>query len=147
MWGLDGDPRILKIACRKAEKAGAHITLDEGMSYRLPYPDESFDRVLSSLFFHHLTSEDKERTLQEARRILRPGCQLHVADFSRPQNALMRVAALPWQAFDGWKTTGDNVQGRLPQLFSLAGFSEVRETDRYMTFFGTLSLYGAKKKI
>lgn len=145
VWGLDGDPKILKIARKKAEKAGTEVTLDEGMSYRLPYPDASFDRVLSSLFFHHLTSEDKERTLQEVRRTLRSGGELHIADFGKPQNALMRIAALPWQAFDGRRTTTDNVKGRLPDMFRGAGFGEVCETARYMTLFGTLSLYSARK--
>ena len=145
MWGLDGDPKILKIARSKAKKVGLEVTLDEAMSYRLPYRDESFDRVLSSLFFHHLRSEDKERTLQEVRRVLRVGGEMHVADFGKPQNALMRVAALPWQAFDGWRMTTDNVKGRLPELFRAAGFGEICETTRYMTLFGTLALYSARK--
>ena len=54
--GLDGDPAILEIAHLKAEQAGIHITLDEGRAYQLPYPDHSFDRVLSSLVIHHLTN-------------------------------------------------------------------------------------------
>lgn len=57
----------------------------------------------------------------------------------------MRVAALPWQTLDG-KTTGDNVKGRLPEFFHRAGFIEVYETSRYMTLFGTLSLYSARKQ-
>jgi ubiquinone/menaquinone biosynthesis C-methylase UbiE len=141
--GLDGDPRILEIARRKAAKEGLEIKLNEGMSDELPYADNSFDRVLSSLFFHHLTQENKDRTLNEVARILRPGGELHVADFGKPQNALMRVVALPWQVFDGWRTTADNVQGRMPSIFRAAGFQEVCETARYMTLFGTLSLYRA----
>lgn len=141
--GLDGDPRILEIARRKAAREGLAIKLDEGMSYQLPYADNSFDRVLSSLFFHHLTRENKDRTLNEVFRILRPGGELHVADFGKPQNALMRVASLPWQAFEGRKTTADNAQGRMPSIFREAGFREVCETARYMTLFGTLSLYRA----
>ena len=143
--GLDGDSRILEIARRKAAKEGLEIKLDEGMSYELPYADNSFDRVLSSLFFHHLTRENKARTLNEVFRILRPGGELHVADFGKPQNALMRVASLPWHAFDGWKTTADNAQGRLPSIFRASGFREVCETARYMTLFGTLSLHRAYK--
>jgi ubiquinone/menaquinone biosynthesis C-methylase UbiE len=143
--GLDGAPRILEIARRKAAKEGLEIKLDEGMSYQLPYADNSFDRVLSSLFFHHLTPENKARTLQEMFRILRSGGELHVADFGKPQNTLMRLASLPWQVFDGRKTTADNVQGRMPSIFRAAGFREVCETTRYMTLFGTLSLYRAHK--
>src|SRR6185503_18926149 len=51
--GLDGDPAIIRQAERKAERAGLDIPFDEGFSYELPYEDASFDRVLSSLFFHH----------------------------------------------------------------------------------------------
>lgn len=143
--GLDGDPRILEIARKKAERAGADISLDLGMSYELPYPDESFDRVLSSLFFHHLTREDKTHTLEEVRRVLRAGGELHVADFGRSQNLLMRVASLPWRAFDGRETTADNVAGRLPEMMRRCGFTDVHESARYMTLFGTLSLYQGRK--
>ena len=139
--GLDGDPRILEIARKKAERARADISLDLGMSYELPYPDASFDRVLSSLFFHHLTREGKVRTLEEVRRVLRAGGELHVADFGRPQNLLMRVASLPWRAFDGRETTSDNVAGRLPEMMRRCGFMGVHESARYKTLFGTLSLY------
>jgi ubiquinone/menaquinone biosynthesis C-methylase UbiE len=143
--GLDGDPRILEIAKKKALKAASGTTFDLGMSYELPYADKSFDRVLSSLFFHHLSHEDKGRTLKEVYRVLRSGGELHVADFGKPQNVLMRVAALPWRAFDGLHTTADNVSGRLPRMFQGAEFTEVCETARYMTLFGTLALYQARK--
>ena len=50
-------------ASRKAVQAGVEIPFDEGFSYDLPYADASFDRVLSSLFFHHLVLRDKTRTI------------------------------------------------------------------------------------
>jgi SAM-dependent methyltransferase len=143
--GLDGDERVLEIAWGKAERSGLEITLDRGMSYDLPYPDGSFDRVLSSLVFHHLTREKKKETFQEILRVLRPGGGLHVADWGKPQNMLMRLASLPLQLFDGVKTTSDNVKGLLPEMFKEAGFEEVKENAWYMTLFGTLSLYSAHK--
>jgi ubiquinone/menaquinone biosynthesis C-methylase UbiE len=54
--GLDGDPAVLKIARAKADRAGIKLKLDHGMAYKLPYPDNSFDRVLSSLVIHHLAT-------------------------------------------------------------------------------------------
>ncbi|MCA1553246.1 MAG: class I SAM-dependent methyltransferase [Chloroflexi bacterium] len=68
--GLDADPQVLTIAAAKAAQAGMDIQFDEGMAYQLPYPDDSFDRVLSSLMFHHLTNEHKQRTLSEVFRVL-----------------------------------------------------------------------------
>ncbi len=143
--GFDGDPKILGIAKKKADQAGIEISLDEGLSFDLPYSDASFDRVVSSLVFHHLNRNNKISTLSEVHRALRVGGELHIADFGKPQNALMRVASFPWQLFDGFKTTGDNVNGLLPELIRSAGFVEVHESARYMTLFGTLCLYAARK--
>src|SRR5260221_465800 len=47
--GLDADPRALRIAEAKAATAGLQVTFDRGMAIALPYPDDAFDRVLSSL--------------------------------------------------------------------------------------------------
>lgn len=143
--GLDGDPKILEIARAKATKVGLDITLDYGMAFELPYLDNSFDRILSSLFFHHLTREHKRRTLTEVFRVLRPGGELHVADWGRAQNGLMRTLFIFIQLLDGFETTADHVAGRLPELICEAGFADVQEITHYATLFGTLTLYRAKK--
>lgn len=56
IYRLDGEPKVLRIAKRKEECARTQINFKEGMSFKLPYTDESFDRVISSFFFHHLTT-------------------------------------------------------------------------------------------
>ena len=81
--------------------------------------------------------------LSEAWRVLRPGGELHIADFGRPQSALMRIALTPLRLFDGFGATEDNLAGRLPNLIAGAGFSEVMETDRVL--LGVLCLYRAAK--
>ena len=143
--GLDGDLKVLEIAKAKAVKTGLKIALERGMAFELPYPDRSFDRVLSSLVFHHLTRDNKVRTLKEVFRVLKPGGELHVADWGKPQNTLMRVAFLLVQMLDGFNTTADSVNGLLPELFSQAGFEDTQQTDRHITLFGTLALYRARK--
>ena len=143
--GLDGDPKALEIARAKVAGFGLAITLDEGMAFNLPYPDNSFDRVFSGLLFHHLTREDKARTLKEVHRVLVPGGELHVADWGKPSKPLMRLAFFLVQLLDGFKTTTDNVNGRLPEFFSKAGLQDVQETARYATMFGAMALYKARK--
>ena len=142
--GIDGDPGILEIARKKTAKAGLQIAFDEGMAYALPYADGSFDRVVSSLMLHHLTRENKQRALREAWRVLRPGGELHVADFAKPHTALMRLIALP-ALLGASSMVRDNLQGRLPDLIRSAGFEEVCERQRFQTIFGTLSLFSAIK--
>ncbi|MBI2159375.1 MAG: class I SAM-dependent methyltransferase [Candidatus Rokubacteria bacterium] len=143
--GLDADPVALELARRKAVESGVELRLDRGMSSVLPYAEHAFDRVVSSLLFHHLTRADKEATLREVRRVLRPGGELHVADFGRARNPVMRVAFLLVQMLDGFEITSDNVRGALPGLFARAGFEDVRQRGDYQTICGTLSLYQARK--
>src|SRR3990172_3394335 len=52
--GLDIDARILDVAREKISRAGLDITLDQGPATALSYPDDSFDRILSSLVIRHL---------------------------------------------------------------------------------------------
>jgi ubiquinone/menaquinone biosynthesis C-methylase UbiE len=144
--GLDGDPAIIRQAVRKAERAGVDIEFDEGLSYELPYEDASFDRVLSSLFFHHLVLSDKERTIAEVARVLRPGGELHVADWGEPRSLPEKIGAMAIRKFDGDAPTRDSLAGRLPELFEAGGLADARERDRIAAPLGVVSLYSARRR-
>jgi ubiquinone/menaquinone biosynthesis C-methylase UbiE len=143
--GIDADPQILEMARTKAAASNAAVYFAQAMAYALPFPDHSFDRVVSSLVFHHLTAADKLRTLQEVHRVLRPAGQLHIADFGRPQNPLMRAAFFFVQIFDGFASTSSSVAGALPTLISDAGFPAPTETAVFATMFGTIRLLKIQK--
>jgi protein-S-isoprenylcysteine O-methyltransferase Ste14/protein-L-isoaspartate O-methyltransferase len=141
--GLDVDPDILSIARRKVAQAGRHVTLAEGSATAPPFAPASFDRVLSTLMLHHLTTTQKRATLAAVRRLLRPGGELHVADFGRPHTTLMRLASQTFHLFDGDDATGANLRGELPGLIREAGFAQVEETERWSTPFGTVTFLRA----
>ena len=140
--GLDGDPKVLAIARDKAVAAGVVIRFDQGLATALPYDDATFDRVLSSLMLHHLTTEEKQHALGEVWRVLRPGGELHVLDFGPPQNALAWLISLLFRRLE---RTADNIAGRLPTMFRQAGFTAVEQTAQQMTILGTLALYRGRK--
>lgn len=142
--GVDGDPDILTRARIKAAKAGVALRFNESLSRELPYADGSFDVVLSSLFFHHLDRDNKLATLREVLRVLKPGAELHIADWGKAANPLMRGLFAIVQMLDGFANTSDNVAGRLPELLRASGFKQVEETQRFSTVLGSLSLYRAK---
>jgi ubiquinone/menaquinone biosynthesis C-methylase UbiE len=144
--GLDGDPKTLEIARVKARDAGLELELREGMSWNLGVPYASFDHVTSSLLFHHLDFDAKLCSLSSALRALKPGGELHIADWGRAHDPLMRIAFVGVQLLDGFATTTDNVRGRLPELIERAGFQDVAETARFRTPLGTMSLYRAVRR-
>jgi ubiquinone/menaquinone biosynthesis C-methylase UbiE len=143
--GLDADPEMLSQARAKAERADVELTLTEGFSNELPFEDGSFDRVLSTLFFHHLDPEPKRQTARELARILRRGGELHVADWGKPSDPAMAVAFLGIRLLDGFENTADNVHGELPRIFEEAGLEGAEQTNRLRTPLGTLALYRARR--
>lgn len=139
---IDGDPVVLARAQEKALQANVKIVFDQGMAYRLPYPDQSFDRVVASLFLHHLTLDDMRRALAETFRVLKPGGELHIADFGKPHTVLMASVSFIVRWLE---EAYEHVKGMVPGLIHEAGFTYVEETGRYTTAFGTLVLIRAVK--
>ena len=144
--GVDGDPAILKRAARKALRQHVAIQFDQAMAENLPYESGSFDRVMSTLFFHHLPWNAKIGVAREVFRVLRPGGEFHVADWGPPQNALLRIGFLAVQVLDGFENTTDNRRGLLPRAFEQAGFANVRAKATVNTVLGSLTLYQALRR-
>ncbi len=143
--GLDADPAILERARGKVDKAGLDIALDHGFADDLPYEDGSFDRVISTLFFHHLPPAVKAGTASEITRVLKHGGELHVADWTNPRDPLMRLGALGLRLFDGDEPTRDNLAGRLPDILAAGGLADVRERDTLRLAFGLLALLSGRR--
>src|SRR5215212_141799 len=141
--GIDGDRGILARARAKAEDAGVEIDFTYGLSNELPYDARSFDVVVSTLFFHHITDEAKADTAEELRRVLRLGGRVLIADLGRPQDPLMRMMFLNVQMLDGFRNTSSNVAGKLPEFLRDAGLKRVSVVDRMRTPLGTIEILSA----
>ena len=111
--GLDPDAAALAMARRKARRARLEPRLDRGFAQELPYPDDSFDRVFSSLMLHHLDSASKDALLTEVRRVLRPDGLLIVADAIADAHGSRRTPEL----------LRDNVGDAMSRRIAAAGFT------------------------
>jgi SAM-dependent methyltransferase len=137
--GLDPDAKALARAGRKARRAGLTLEFDRGFADELPYPDGSFDRVLSSLMFHHLDADLRLASLLEVLRVLRPGGSLHLMDFGGDSHHLHGLARFARRS----PTLKDNWDDRIPTLMGEAGFSDATETGQLTKRIGPLSYYRA----
>jgi ubiquinone/menaquinone biosynthesis C-methylase UbiE len=129
--GIDYSPAAVRISLQTlSEVAGAEIV--QGDVTTLPWPDASFDAVLSGDVIEHLVPEDAEAMLKEAHRVLRPGGKLvlHTA----PNRLFLRVAwpLSRWplrltghgatvERLDAWVAASKRYHPRELSLFSLRG--------------------------
>jgi ubiquinone/menaquinone biosynthesis C-methylase UbiE len=82
--GIDASPEMIDRAKRKAAKAGVDVVLQTAIVEALPFPDASFDVVLSTLMLHHLPRPVRQQCAREMRRVLKPGGRVLAVDFATP---------------------------------------------------------------
>lgn len=78
--GVDIAPNLLAQARERAAADGLAITFEEGDAEQLPYPDESFDLVVS--MFGAMFAPRPALVAAEFARVLRPGGRLAMANWS-----------------------------------------------------------------
>lgn len=136
--GLDPTASALAIAGRKSREKHLTVQWVEGVGEAMPFPDSSFDRVVTSLAFHHIPAGIKAAMLREALRVLRPGGKIVLVDFSEAGSPTAKFLFF-------WMIRLEHVKdqlGRLGNYLENAGFARVKLKRRY--HFGVCSFTGTK---
>ena len=68
--GIDPSPEMIARARKKSRKARADVRFETGVAEALPFGDERFDVVLSTVMLHHLRRATREQAVREMRRVL-----------------------------------------------------------------------------
>lgn len=119
--GLDPDPKALARARAKAERKRVAVRFDRGFADALEYADGTFDRVFSSMMFHHVPRKDKPAVLTEIRRVLKPGGSLEFLDMA---------------------PAGED---RMLRRLHEAGFVDVRKVGQRKIVFGRIAFHQARR--
>lgn len=87
--GIDLSTEMMKIGAKKVKKAHLQeqISFTEGSALALPYPDGHFDAVTCAYGVRNFS--DLNQGLREMRRVLKPGGQLMILEFSYPKNKII----------------------------------------------------------
>jgi SAM-dependent methyltransferase len=118
--GIDPAPEMVELARQNAARARVRARFDVGVIEALPYPDDHFDVVLSSLMLHHLPDDLKRRGLAEARRVLKPAGRFLAVDFgATPSEGIGHVLCVL-----GLRKGRDHAE-RLREMIREAGFDAV----------------------
>lgn len=133
--GIDPDANALSRAESKATRAALSVQLDQGFADELPYNDASFDRVISSFMFHHLEDKDRERTLSEVLRVLKPGGSFHLLDFiPRASNGFLA------RFINSHARLSENTDERILRLMQHVGFTNEKQVKQSDLLFGLLHI-------
>ena len=138
--GIDAAAKMIFVAQKKrgSENCRFEVMAAEDLSFE----DQSFDAVVSSLFFHHVPFDLKEKALSESYRILRPGGRLIIADMHIPTTGAGALVSHVSRWFFMQPQIGENIRGVLPSVIEGAGFAA---PDMAATYFGYIAIFSSRK--
>ncbi|MBW4596460.1 MAG: class I SAM-dependent methyltransferase [Brasilonema angustatum HA4187-MV1] len=136
--GLDASPLSLKRAQQNVPQA----KYVEAFAEDMPFADNEFDVVHTSVALHEMEQQQLRQILQEVNRVLKPGGVFTLVDFHNPTNPLFLpgvwVFLLLFETHTAWQL----LKTDLPALLTEIGF-EVSEPKLYAG--GSLQVIQAKK--
>lgn len=92
VYGIDASPEMIDVAQRKALQEDVDVSFQVGLIEDIPFPDCTFDAVLSSMMLHHLPGEElKRQAFAQMHRVLKPGGLLLIVDIEPPTHPLLRI--------------------------------------------------------
>ena len=99
---LDTGAPVLRYGLARAKEMGVdNVRFVQANAEDLPFPDEHFDWVQSTMFLHETSVKAMPRIMKESHRVLRPGgLVLHVEQPQySPEMSLYEQAIRDWDAF------------------------------------------------
>ncbi|MGA1871488.1 MAG: class I SAM-dependent methyltransferase [bacterium] len=144
--GLDSGYRMLRTAKEKDIKHDAllFMQLSEAVPY-LPIKESAIDIVCCCLVTHQISHDNKLILFKEMYRVLKPNGKIVMTEFCKPYTIFGKYGALYikyiWGKIipDIALNITDNLEGNIPAMLEVSGFSELEVTGRWKGFVATIA--------
>ena len=136
--GLDASPLSLKRAQQNVPQA--HYV--EAFAEKIPFADNHFDLVHTSVALHEMESSQLRQILKEVYRVLRPGGVFALVDFHTPNNWLFWPGISLFLLLFETETAWQLLKTDLAELLKQTGF---QACDCILKAGGSLQVIQAKK--
>ena len=104
LWGIDSSSAMLKQGRRYSAKFHFQVNLTLANALYLPFPDKTFDWVISIATYHHIKGEkEREMAFWELRRVLKPGAEAFLTVWNHGQPRFWLKSEdqeVPWRLRD-----------------------------------------------
>ena len=104
LHGVDFSTEMLNFARRYSGKFNLSVSLSVADVRHLPHPDETFNWAISVATYHHIKGEEERlKSLQELRRVLKSGGEAFITVWNRWQPRFWfrsKEIAVPWRTKD-----------------------------------------------
>ncbi|MGI0479999.1 class I SAM-dependent methyltransferase [Geminocystis sp. CENA526] len=136
--GLD----ISTVSLEKARKNVPQAQFVEGFAQKMPFGDDYFDIVHSSVALHEMTTSELEEIFKEAYRVLKPEGIFTFIDLHQPQNVLfipgLTLFMLLFETETAWQLLKTDLENKLKNV----GFTII---NNQLYAGGSLQVIQAKK--
>lgn len=116
--GLDASPKSI----RRAQHNVPDATYVEGWAEDMPFPDNRFDVVHTSVALHEMQPDQLRQILQEVHRVLKSGGVFTLVDFHQPTNPLLMPGLAAFLLLFETETAWQLLRTDLVELLTQTGF-------------------------
>jgi len=114
--GIDLSKKQLDAAGEKMQTKSPRFVPHLSSMAELPFENDSFDLVISSLAIHAAAPPDRRAAIRETARVLKGGARFILVDWTRPRTALSRLLYLPFSPTIKGEKDRDNWDNVYPTL-------------------------------